>query len=89
MLTPEEIFEKEFKRSMRGYDVNEVNEFLDQIIQDLFVLQEENKNLKKELKKFKTGSSRTTFHNPTNQENISIEDLSKRVEILEKKTKFL
>ncbi|MBD1371340.1 DivIVA domain-containing protein [Hazenella sp. IB182357] len=31
-LSPYDIHDKEFKRSIRGYDVDEVNEFLDQII---------------------------------------------------------
>jgi cell division initiation protein len=34
MLTTTEIHSKEFKRSFRGYDVDEVNDFLDQIIRD-------------------------------------------------------
>jgi DivIVA domain-containing protein len=33
-LTAEEIHRKEFKRSMRGYDISDVNEFLDEIIKD-------------------------------------------------------
>jgi DivIVA domain-containing protein len=33
-LTAREIHSKEFKRSVRGYDVDEVNDFLDQIIKD-------------------------------------------------------
>lgn len=31
-LTPLDIHNKEFKRSFRGYDEDEVNEFLDQVI---------------------------------------------------------
>jgi DivIVA domain-containing protein len=33
-LTAEEIHRKEFKRSMRGYDISDVNEFLNEIIKD-------------------------------------------------------
>lgn len=33
-LTARAIHNKEFKRTFRGYDVNEVNDFLDQIIKD-------------------------------------------------------
>ncbi|TCW41173.1 DivIVA domain-containing protein [Laceyella sacchari] len=33
-LTARDIHNKEFKRKMRGYDVDEVNHFLDQIIKD-------------------------------------------------------
>lgn len=55
-LTPNDIVEKEFKRSMRGYNEEEVDEFLDIIIQDyeLFIkqikqLQQENERLKRSL----------------------------------------
>ncbi|MFC7440935.1 DivIVA domain-containing protein [Laceyella putida] len=33
-LTAREIHNKEFKRAVRGYDMDEVNHFLDQIIKD-------------------------------------------------------
>ncbi|SFX26494.1 DivIVA domain-containing protein [Thermoactinomyces sp. DSM 45891] len=40
-LTPYDIHNKEFKRSFRGYDVDEVNDFLDQIIKDFELLTRE------------------------------------------------
>src|SRR5690625_7399669 len=33
-LTPLDIHNKQFRRSFRGYDEDEVNEFLDQVIRD-------------------------------------------------------
>lgn len=33
-LTPLDIHNKEFTRGFRGYDEDEVNEFLDQVIKD-------------------------------------------------------
>ena len=40
-LTPYDIHDKEFKRSFRGYDVDEVNDFLDQIIKEFeFLIRE-------------------------------------------------
>lgn len=33
-ITPNEISNKEFKKAFRGYDIDEVDEFLDQIIED-------------------------------------------------------
>ena len=33
-LTPKEIVDKHFKPKMRGYDPEDVDEFLDQVIQD-------------------------------------------------------
>lgn len=44
-LTPLDIHNKEFRRSLRGYNEDEVNEFLDQIIKDYEALIRENKEL--------------------------------------------
>lgn len=84
MLTPEDIFEKEFKRSVRGYDMDEVNEFLDQIIQDYARIIEENKMIKKELQQYKTTTNRKSIHTST-EDKYTVEDLLRRVEALEKR----
>ncbi len=44
-LTPLDIHNKEFTRSFRGYDEDEVNEFLDQIIKDYEAVLREKKEL--------------------------------------------
>ena len=44
-LTPLDIHNKEFARSFRGYDEDQVNEFLDQVIKDYESLIRENKEL--------------------------------------------
>jgi cell division initiation protein len=44
-LTPLDIHNKEFTRSLRGYNEDEVNEFLDQIIKDYEGSIRENKDL--------------------------------------------
>lgn len=51
------ILEKEFKKNFKGYNVEEVDSFLDEIIQDyetfekvMAQLREENRQLKKKLK---------------------------------------
>lgn len=56
-LTSDEIFEKEFSTGFRGYNTEEVNDFLDIIIEDyntfekvIANLQEENRRLKAEAK---------------------------------------
>src|SRR5690606_1056333 len=58
-LTPLDIHNKEFSRSFRGYDEDEVNEFLDQIIKDYEAmirdikrLEEENAELKEKLAQY-------------------------------------
>ncbi|MCR6096242.1 cell division regulator GpsB [Salipaludibacillus agaradhaerens] len=54
-LTKNEIYEKDFKTSMRGYNQDEVDQFLDDIIKDyesfenrIQTLEQENERLKKE-----------------------------------------
>ena len=49
MLTPMDIQEKEFGRSFRGYDENEVNVFLNEIMKAYVEVIDENERLKAEL----------------------------------------
>ncbi|MDF2923995.1 MAG: septum formation initiator [Paenibacillaceae bacterium] len=48
-LTPLDIHNKEFRRSFRGYDEDEVNEFLDQVIKDYESIIRENKDLQNQI----------------------------------------
>ena len=48
-LSPLDIHNKEFSRSFRGYDEDEVNEFLDQVIKDYEMTIREKKELKKQV----------------------------------------
>ncbi|WP_017471815.1 DivIVA domain-containing protein [Amphibacillus jilinensis] len=48
-LTPLDIHNKEFTRGIRGYDQDEVNEFLDQIIKDYELVIREKKDLKRQV----------------------------------------
>jgi cell division initiation protein len=48
-LTPYEIHNKEFKRSFRGYDIDQVNDFLDQIIKDFELLTREKLELEQQV----------------------------------------
>lgn len=48
-LTPLDIHNKEFARRIRGYDEDEVNEFLDQVIKDYESVIRENKELNAQL----------------------------------------
>jgi cell division initiation protein len=49
-LTPLDIHNKEFSKGFRGYDEDEVNEFLDQVIKDYELLLREKKELEEKLK---------------------------------------
>ncbi|ACD52693.1 DivIVA domain-containing protein [Clostridium botulinum] len=48
-LTPMDITNKEFKKGLRGYNVEEVDEFLDEIVENYEELYKENSNLKEKL----------------------------------------
>ena len=48
-LSPLDIHNKEFGRRIRGYDEDEVNQFLDQIIKDYEVVLRENKDLQSQI----------------------------------------
>ena len=49
MLTPMDIHNKDFKRSFRGYDEDEIDDFLDQVVNDYEHLFRERDQLKEEL----------------------------------------
>ncbi|WP_210363749.1 DivIVA domain-containing protein [Bacillus sp. REN3] len=48
-LTPLDIHNKEFNKGFRGYDEDEVNEFLDQVIKDYEMIIREKKELEEKL----------------------------------------
>lgn len=48
-LTPLDIHNKEFNKAFRGYDEDEVNEFLDQIIKDMELLIKEKREMEEKL----------------------------------------
>ena len=50
VLTPLDIHNKEFPVKMRGYDQDEVNDYLDQIIKDYEMVLKEKRELEKQLK---------------------------------------
>lgn len=49
VLTAMDINNKEFKRSLRGYECDEVDEFLDQIAEDYETVYKENSSLKEKI----------------------------------------
>lgn len=51
MLTPMDIHNKDFKRSFRGYNEDEIDDFLDQIVNDYEKLFRENDRLKENLER--------------------------------------
>ncbi|MBB4824004.1 cell division initiation protein [Sporosarcina luteola] len=71
-LSPLDIHNKEFSRGFRGYDEDEVNEFLEQIMKDYENALDENKKLKSELKETKEQISHFTSIEETLQKSILI-----------------
>ncbi|UQS85542.1 DivIVA domain-containing protein [Apilactobacillus apisilvae] len=49
VLSPQDIHNKEFSVKMRGYNIDEVNDYLDRIIKDYQLTLEDNETLKKKL----------------------------------------
>lgn len=95
LFSPKDIFEQEFKTSMRGYDKKEVDEFLDDIIKDYETykalvdeLRAENASLKEKLKANPTMSRATESVSAAPQQRVvasaSNYDILKRISRLEK-----
>lgn len=87
-LTPMEIFNKDFKHSIRGYDIEEVNEFLDQVIKSYEDILQENEYLKEQLKKAKGSPTRRNSNGqagpaPKGEYDEVIHDILMRLEHLE------
>jgi len=72
-LTPMEIFNKDFKVSFRGYNINEVNDFLDLIIKNYEEVLKENEFLKSQLEK----------KIPLQNQDVLIQDILERLKRLE------
>ena len=87
-LSGKDVFEKEFKTTMRGYNQNDVDEFLDTIIQDYDAFNQEIKRLQQENEKLKRNTSeqqqqQTRTRAP--QQNTQVNyDVLKRLSNLEK-----
>lgn len=84
-LTGKEILEKDFKTAMRGYNQEEVDMFLDKIIQDynafqkqIDMIQKENEQLKKEMNELRMKTPKTQGNHQVNY------DVLKRLSNLEK-----
>ncbi|MGT2935748.1 cell division regulator GpsB [Streptococcus castoreus] len=94
IYSPKDIFEQEFKTSMRGFDKKEVDEFLDNVIKDyesfnaqIEILKAENEALKKakfQAKNTMTVSSQVTSQPTRVAQSATNFDILKRISKLEK-----
>ncbi|GAA0480787.1 cell division regulator GpsB [Salinibacillus aidingensis] len=85
-LTTKEILEKDFKTAIRGYNQEEVDQFLDIVIQDYEALQGEIERLTEENQRLKSGQNGNTRVRQSQQPataNVNY-DVLKRLSNLEK-----
>lgn len=84
-LSGKDIFEKEFKTAMRGYSQDQVDEFLDLVIQDYDAFNQEIKRLQQENEKLRKSSTEQHTRTRAPQQNTQVNyDVLKRLSNLEK-----
>ncbi|MDQ0161593.1 cell division regulator GpsB [Bacillus alveayuensis] len=83
-LTAKEILEKEFKTSLRGYNQEEVDKFLDMIIKDYETFHQEIEELQKENLRLKKQLEDAYKKQNQTQVNTTNFDILKRLSNLEK-----
>lgn len=92
-LTPKDILQKEFKSSVRGYNVAEVDEFLDLVIRDyesyqkdLAYLQSENERLRSRVDELtrNAATGKQSAANSNVGSGVTNYDILKRLSNLEK-----
>ncbi|SET31495.1 DivIVA domain-containing protein [Salinibacillus kushneri] len=84
-LTTKEILEKDFKTAIRGYNQEEVDQFLDIVIQDYEALQNEIERLTQENQRLKGGQNGKTRVRQTQAATANVNyDVLKRLSNLEK-----
>ncbi|MGM8213936.1 cell division regulator GpsB [Bacillaceae bacterium W0354] len=83
-LTVQEILDKEFKTTIRGYNQDEVDDFLDVIIQDYEEFNKEINQLKDEIKRLKASGTVSPTTKTTQQRGQINYDVLQRLSNLEK-----
>ncbi|MDQ0176153.1 cell division regulator GpsB [Bacillus chungangensis] len=83
-LTAKDILEKEFKTSMRGYNQEEVDKYLDLIIQDYESFYQIVEELKQENARLKKSAEETVRRQPPQPAGTTNFDILKRLSNLEK-----
>ena len=82
-LTTKDILDKNFKTAMRGYNQEEVDEFLDVIIQDYEAFNQKIEKLTKENESLKSNQEQPRKRTATSNHQVNY-DILKRVSNLEK-----
>lgn len=84
MLTAKDILEKEFKTAMRGYKPEDVDKFLDSIIKDYEVMQQEIEELQQDNLRLKKQLDEASRRPSTQAAGTTNFDILKRLSNLEK-----
>lgn len=87
-LTPMDIFNKDFRTVMRGYDIKEVDQFLDLVLQNYEEVLEENERLKEEIRMLRRGNDNQKINGKSDAAAYDdvIKDILARLDRLEKLT---
>lgn len=83
-LTVQDILDKEFKTTIRGYNQDEVDDFLDIIIQDYEQFNKEISQLKEEISRLKAAGATSTQPKTTQLRSQVNYDVLQRLSNLEK-----
>ncbi|MBT2694208.1 cell division regulator GpsB [Bacillus sp. ISL-55] len=83
-LTAKDILEKEFKTAMRGYKPEDVDKFLDMIIKDYEVMQQEIEELQQDNLRLKKQVDEASRRPSTQAAGTTNFDILKRLSNLEK-----
>lgn len=79
-LTPLDIHNKEFSRGFRGYDEDEVNEFLDQVIKDYEIVIRDKKGLEEKVEQLTDKLSHfTNIENTLNKSILVAQETAEEV----------
>lgn len=82
-ITPTDILTKDFKTGLRGYDIEQVDEFLDQIVRHYEEILHENEQLKKELSRAKQKGSQPSGMPDLSEYDEIINEILVRLERVE------
>ena len=72
MIKPVDIQNKDFEKKLKGYDINEVDEFLDLVIRDYDMLYRENKVLKEKNLSLKDAVDRYKLMDVTIKQTVGV-----------------
>lgn len=72
VIKPVDIQNKDFEKKLKGYDINEVDEFLDLVIRDYDMLYRENKVLKEKNLSLKDAVDRYKLMDVTIKQTVSV-----------------